>query len=428
VATTTDALGGTTEFTSAGQTIANVNDAPTGTPSITGTATQGQTLTANTSGISDADGLGAFSYVWKANGVVITGATSSTLVLTQAQVGKAITVEVSYTDAQSTVEGPLVSAATTPIANVNDAPTGAVTITGTPTQGQTLSVSHTLADADGLGAITYRWFASGSATAIGTGSSYVLTQAEVGKTISVVASYMDGFGAVESVTGTLGSRLLTASDITNSATQRYNSANGHIYEYVSTSQTWAQAKTLAATKSISGAVGYLVTITSAQENDFIVSSRPSNGASEYWIGASDGEAEGTWRWVTGPETGEQFWQGAWTGAAFSGRYANWGTGEPNDNFLNDGIDEDGALIGTALGWEAGKWNDGWVAHQLAYIVEYGDVRAVVANVNDIPTGTPGITGTLRKSETLTAVTTGVADADGLGSFSYVWKADGTAIA
>ncbi len=117
VATTTDALGGTTEFVGLAQTIANVNDEPTGLPTITGTATQGQTLTADTSGVGDEDGLGALSYVWKADGAVIAGATSSLLVLAQAQVGKAITVEVSYTDAQGTAEGPLASAATGVVAS-----------------------------------------------------------------------------------------------------------------------------------------------------------------------------------------------------------------------------------------------------------------------------------------------------------------------
>ena len=40
------------------------------------------------------------------------------------------------------------------VANVNDAPTGSVTISGTATQGETLTASNTLADADGLGTIT----------------------------------------------------------------------------------------------------------------------------------------------------------------------------------------------------------------------------------------------------------------------------------
>ena len=42
--------------------VTAVNDAPTDVPTITGTVTQGQTLTAVTSAIADPDGLGTFSY------------------------------------------------------------------------------------------------------------------------------------------------------------------------------------------------------------------------------------------------------------------------------------------------------------------------------------------------------------------------------
>ena len=67
--------------------MANVNDAPAGLPTITGTATEDQTLTASHQRISDADGLGAFSYQWLRDGVAIGGATSSTYTLGDADVG-----------------------------------------------------------------------------------------------------------------------------------------------------------------------------------------------------------------------------------------------------------------------------------------------------------------------------------------------------
>ena len=84
--------------------VANVNDAPTGVPTISGTVTEDQTLTANTSGIADADGLGAFSYQWLRNGAVIGGATASTYTLGDADVGTQISVQVCYTDGQGTAE------------------------------------------------------------------------------------------------------------------------------------------------------------------------------------------------------------------------------------------------------------------------------------------------------------------------------------
>jgi Ca2+-binding RTX toxin-like protein len=84
------------------------------------------------------------------------------------------------------------------VLNYNDAPTGSVSISGTATQqGETLTAANTLADADGLGTITYTWKAG--TTTIGTGITYTLTNAEVSQTITVTASYIDGHGTLESV-------------------------------------------------------------------------------------------------------------------------------------------------------------------------------------------------------------------------------------
>jgi hypothetical protein len=182
---------------SASSAVANVNDLPTGAVNIGGEATQGQTLLASNT-LADLDGLGTISYQWNAAGTAITGATSSSYVLTQAEVGKAITVTASYTDAFDTHES-MSSSATSAVANVNDAPTGSVTIGGSLIQGQSLSASNTLADLDGLGTINYQWNAGGSAIVGATTSSYVLTHDEVGKAITVTASYTDAFNTAESV-------------------------------------------------------------------------------------------------------------------------------------------------------------------------------------------------------------------------------------
>ncbi len=91
------------------------NNPPTGSVTITGTATQGQELTANTSTLADADGLGTISYQWKAGGVNITGATGSTLLLGAGQKDKVVTVEASYTDGHGTAEH-VSSAATAAVA------------------------------------------------------------------------------------------------------------------------------------------------------------------------------------------------------------------------------------------------------------------------------------------------------------------------
>jgi YD repeat-containing protein len=128
------------------------NDAPTGTVTITGTATQGEVLTADTSTLADADGLGAFSYQWKANGTNISGAIAKTFTLTQAEVGKVITADVHYTDGGSTVET-VQSNATSAVQNVNDAPVGvADTLSATEDTAVTYTAASLLgndADADG---------------------------------------------------------------------------------------------------------------------------------------------------------------------------------------------------------------------------------------------------------------------------------------
>jgi len=197
VATSTDSLGGTTVFTGETLLVDNVNDAPTGAVTISGEATEGETLTASNT-LADEDGLGEISYQWLRDGVAIDGATGSDYVLTQADVGAEISVSASYTDAQGAAES-VSSAATAAVANVNDAPTGAVTISGEATEGETLTASNTLADEDGLGEISYQWLRDGVAIDGAVGTEYVLTQADVGAAISVSASYTDSLGAAESV-------------------------------------------------------------------------------------------------------------------------------------------------------------------------------------------------------------------------------------
>ena len=117
--------------------MAAVNASPTGSVSISGTPAKGQTLTASNT-LADADGLGTISYQWKAAGVDIAGATASSYVLTQSEVGKTITVVASYVDGLGTAES-VSSGATAAVAAVNASPTGAVTISDTPAKGLSLS-------------------------------------------------------------------------------------------------------------------------------------------------------------------------------------------------------------------------------------------------------------------------------------------------
>ena len=84
------------------------NTPGTGAPTVSGTAQVGETLTADTSGIVDADGLtnATFTYQWLADDADIAGATGSTYTLVEADEGQAIKMRVSLS---CTGMGPWVS-------------------------------------------------------------------------------------------------------------------------------------------------------------------------------------------------------------------------------------------------------------------------------------------------------------------------------
>lgn len=81
---------------------------------------------------------------------------------------------------------------------VNDQLIGTVQINGSAVEGQTLSAANSFTDGDGLGSISYQWLANGMAIANATQPFYTLTANEIGKTITVEASYIDLEGTLES--------------------------------------------------------------------------------------------------------------------------------------------------------------------------------------------------------------------------------------
>ncbi|MDB4188063.1 pentapeptide repeat-containing protein, partial [bacterium] len=127
-------------FDSSGNVIANAD--PAGSLLISGTAAQDEVLSLDISGLSDADGLGAFSYAWYADDELIGGAEGDTLTLSQDEVGKVISAQVSYTDGFGTDEV-LISATTDPVSDYSGP-----TLTG-------FGIASPIADADGNYAIEY---------------------------------------------------------------------------------------------------------------------------------------------------------------------------------------------------------------------------------------------------------------------------------
>lgn len=145
----------------------------------------------------------------------------------------------------------------------------------------------------------------------------------------------------------------------------YWAENGHVYTVVAAPGiSWQDAKVAAEATQYGGVNGYLATITSQGEHDFILERINDSG----WIGANDIASEGVWRWETGPEAGTQFWSGDEEGSAFNGAFTNWNTGEPN----NSGSAEDCGQIWFSQG-SVGQWNDLQCnsAENEYYVVEFG---------------------------------------------------------
>ena len=140
-----DILGGEETRTSAPTaTLAGVpNTAATGAPTITGTAQVGQTLTASTTGIADANGLTSptYTYQWiRVDGTEadIAGENSSTYILVDADLGTTLKVRVTFADDLGHTET-LTSAATATVGAVATGPptVNDVAVTSTPASGTT---------------------------------------------------------------------------------------------------------------------------------------------------------------------------------------------------------------------------------------------------------------------------------------------------
>ena len=165
----------------------------------------GETLTVDTSGISDVEGMdnAVFTYRWMAGGTDIPGATGASYTLTEDDEGLAIQVWVSFTDDAGNPEA-LTSAATAAVdARPNNPATGAPTISGTAQVGETLTANTLgIADEDRLENVSfsYQWLADDEAISDATGSSYTLADTGEGKTIRVRVSFTDDAGNEESLT------------------------------------------------------------------------------------------------------------------------------------------------------------------------------------------------------------------------------------
>lgn len=212
--------GGTYEFLTSDQTpaVENINDSPTGYPSITGTVTSGQTVSADTSGIIDNDGVSpaAFDYQWLRDGLPIFGSNLKSYTLDPTNdANKMISVSISYTDEKDANEGPLVSQAISASGtNVPSTVAPVISSTGTITEDETLTADTSgLSDTDGLpSSFTYQWLRDGNKIYSANNEKYKLDDADVGSKISVRVSYTDDGGTHESITSSETTDVINVND------------------------------------------------------------------------------------------------------------------------------------------------------------------------------------------------------------------------
>ena len=357
--------------TATNSVAARPDSAATGAPTISGTSQVGEALTADTSGIGDADGLTnvSYSYQWiRSDGTSdadITDAADSTYTLVAADEDKTIKVRVSFTDDGGNEEA-LTSAATTAVAAKPNTPaTGLPTISGTARVGETLTADMSgIGDADGLTNVTYsyQWIrndgTSDTAITRATHSTYTLAAADEGKTIRVRVSFTDDAGFDETLTS-------AATEVVGFAVQQQiaNSAATGAPTITGTAQV---GETLTADTSGIADTDELTNVTYSYQ----------------WI-ANDGISDTD---ITGA-----------TDSTYTLVAADEGqTIKVKVSFTDDAGNGE-TLTSTAT-------------------------SSVAARANTAATGAPTISGTAQVGEILSADTSGIGDADGLtnGSYSYQW--------
>jgi VCBS repeat-containing protein len=435
--------------------VAGVNDAPTGTVTITGTVTENQVLTANTSALADVDGLGTLHYDWQRNigsGFVSIGAADqATYTLDDGDVGGTVRVVVSYTDLQG-FANTVNSTATASIDGVNDPHTGTVTITGTATEDQVLTAVSTLADIDGVGTLHYQWqhnIGSGYVNIAGAAAStYTLGDDDVGGVVRVVVSYTDQQGFAESATSSGTASITNVNDaptgtvtVTGTVTENQvltadTATLADVDGLGPLSYQWQRnagsgfvnigALDTASTYTLTDAdVGGTVRVVVSYTDQQGTAESKTSAATAAIAGVNDPHTGGVS--ITGTATENQVLTAVSTLADVDG------LGTLHYQWQRD-VGSGYANVVGAADQATYTLTDADVGGVVRVVVSYTDGQgfaesatspstAAIANVNDAPTGTVTIAGTVAENEVLTADTSTLADADGLGTLHYQWQRD-----
>lgn len=214
----------------------------------------------------------------------------------------------------------------------------------------------------------------------------------------------------------------------------YLPSNGHFYRPMSwpsgtqytgnTATPYNNIKSLASSQSFKGQTGYLVTITSQDEQNFIQANVPG---SNILIALTDKDQEGVWKWDAGPEAGTTI-KTSNSGGNVSGQYNNWCGGEPNNwgagenytvtkwgggNCWNDYGPAASSFPGSVSGYviEFGTWSDpanqtftdfytGFITHQISCTAAQTPSSPTAVNGSRVGTGTVSISATVPSGVTV----------------------------
>jgi len=194
----------------------------------------------------------------------------------------------------------------------------------------------------------------------------------------------------------------------------------HYYKFVPGNYDWYTSYNLAKQETYNGLKGYLMTVTSKEENEFITSSLDMYPG---WLGGTRHKnkdktkindvdtvignykeydySEDEWYWANGPEAGEVFSKGKTGQVSIPGAYSKWATGEPNNamGYSGEPKDSEEAALQWGINVKEGTWNDlsptftfspNWIQGYFVEFSEYNgqvvtpEVNKGASNVAKIP--------------------------------------------
>ena len=385
--------------------------AATGSPVITGTVQVGETLSVDTSGISDRNGIdySALTHQWIANDGTedtdIQDATGSTYILAAADEGKTIKVRVSYTD-ESLYEESLTS---TPTATVASRQTSSQRSQQQNSVAPTIKGSPALSDAGSDG----EWTPGETVNVTLTFSEEVNVDTtdgrpsvgiQLGGTLDHSASYTSGSGKTKLVfsytladdDGSHSSMFVPGDSLTLNGGTITSASSGDdaALEHVGA----ARAAFAVVVIPNSAATGTPTISGTAQVGQML-------NASTSDISDSDGLANAnfTYQWIANDGTEDTDIQDA-TGSTYT-----------------VGADDEGKTIKVRVSFTDDGGNQE---------TRTSDATVAVAPIpNSAATGAPTISGTAQVGQMLAASTSAISDGDGLANaiFTYQWLADDTDI-